>query len=670
MQARNSSRAALGAVFHCSAHRSIHRSLLRPMAAAAALLAAASASVHAAPPAVTNYRVIPLSSATASAVDINIRDQVGFTENTSTGILRAKFYNGSSVQDIGTLGGSSTIFQALNDNGQITGASLAIDATGEVYHAYRWGESTGMQDLHRPNGAGSSSSAFAINNRGWVTGFASAANGSRPYLAFRWNAGTGMASLGSFGAVSYGLAINEAGTVTGYSEGPEGPILARAFRWSDAGGLQDLVGISSVVSQGNDINEAGQIVGSGTFDTSLNDLAFLWSPKRGLVNIGAAPAYLSFAEHINDKGLVIGQIYDEPVEPQGFVWSREHGVVRIGASSDVSYAADLNNLGQVVGRLNDQAIVWTRAGGTVNLNTRIPGAPPELSLFQAEAISDNGAIVANGNTGLVLLVPSAAYHQPPVPSPIRITGATRVNALLSFSASFRDVDLRDTHTATWSWGDGTSGAGTVSQAAGSGNASGQHTYRKTGIYTVRLSVLDSGGKRSAVERKVTVCGCSSGVTGAGSFVSPPGASALSPHGSGVATFAFLSEALGARIGQAKSEPRSEVHFSAGNLALRSTQVDAVTVEGKRVRYSGSGSVNGVAGYRFVLTALAGEGAAKGRVHVRIAHVDTHSKEEVVDYDNGVRRDGKTARLVSGAASSAAAEGSVLLGDSAIVFGEQ
>lgn len=664
MQARNMSRAVRGAAFR--------RTLVTPMAAAAALLAAASAGAHTTPPPVTHYRVIPLSSLTASAVDINAKGQVGFTENTSTGILRAKFYDGSSVRDIGTLGGSSTIFQALNDNGQITGASLAIDAGGEVYHAYRWSKATGMQDLHRPNGTGSGSSAFAINNKGWVTGYATSANGTRPFLAFRWTPATGMASLGSFGAVSYGLAINEAGTVTGYSEGPEGPILARAFRWSEAGGLQDLVGISSVVSQGNDINEAGQIVGSGAFDTSLNDLAFLWTPQRGLINIGAAPAYLSFAEHINDKGLVIGQIYDEPVDPQGFVWSREHGVVRIGDTSEVSYAADLNNLGQVVGRLGDQAIVWTRAGGTVNLNTRIPGAPPELSLFQAEAISDNGSIVANGNTGLVLLVPSAAYHQAPVAGPIKVTGATRVNSLLSFSASFRDVDLRDTHTATWTWGDGASGAGTVSQAAGSGNVSGQHTYRKTGIYTVRLSVLDSGGKSSAVERKVTVCGCSSGVTGAGSFVSPQGASALSPHGSGVATFAFLSETVGARAGQAKSEARSEVHFNAGNLALRSTQVDAVTVEGKRVRYSGSGSgrVNGVAGYRFVLTALAGEGAAKGRVHVRISHVDTHSKAEVVDYDNGVRRDGKTARLVSGAGTAAATEGSALLGDSAIVFGDQ
>ncbi len=639
---------------------------MTPLAAAALVLATGAAPASAAlantagghAPALTNYRVIQLSPG-VSGVDINARGQVGFTEAAGE-TLRTKFYDGHTIRDIGTLGGTNTIFQALNDQGQITGASLAPEAGGSVYHAYRWSKSTGIQDLHRPNVPGSYSNGFAINNKGWVAGAASVPGAILPFQAFRWTPASGMLNLGSFGNTSYANAINDAGTVVGYSEGPELGIVARAFKWTEAGGLQALIGTSSVVSSANDINEAGKIVGSGTNDLAINDRALLWTPTGTQVDLGADSTFLSYAEHINEKGLVIGQEAFNPVETLGFVWSREHGILRFGtAGVEPSYAADLNNLGQVVGRIGDQAIVWTRTGGVVNLNTRIPGAPPGLTLFQAEAVSDNGSIVAAANTGLVLLVPSAAYNQAPVAAPIALTGATRVNALVSFSSAFRDVDLRESHSATWTWGDGSTSAGTVSASNGSGSVSGQHAWRKTGIYTVRLSILDSGG---AVERKVTICGCSSGVTGTGSFMSPQGASALSPNGSGMASFAFLSEATGARSKQGKSE----VHFNAGNLAFRSIQVDSVTVEGQRVRYSGSGSVNGVAGYRFALTALAGAGTAKDRVHVRISHVETHSKAEVVDYDNGNRVKGKGASPVA----AAVAEGSAVLGDGAIVIGER
>ncbi len=46
------------------------------------------------------------------------------------------------------------------------------------------------------------------------------------------------------------------------------------------------------------------------------------------------------------------------------------------------------------------------AAGVVHLNSRLAGAPPGLRLDEGIAISDNGAIVARGSTGLVLLVPA------------------------------------------------------------------------------------------------------------------------------------------------------------------------------------------------------------------------------------------------------------------------
>lgn len=319
----------------------------------------------------------------------------------------------------------------------------------------------------------------------------------------------------------------------------------------------------------------------------------------------------------------------------------------------------------MVGSLNGRAFAWTRAAGVVDLNTRIPGAPPELELWQAQAVSDNGSIAAVGNTGLVLLVPSAAYHQAPVAAPIALTGATRVNSLLSFSSTFRDVDLRDTHKASWTWGDGSTSVGTVSASNGTGSVSGQHAYRKTGIYTVRLDILDSGGKRTAVERKLTICGCSSAVSGQGSFFSPAGArkAATGPAGSMAArhatgSFAFVADASTARPGAGGAA----VEVNVAGLALRSTAIAALAVNGKRVQVSGVGTVNGKANYRFTLSTVAGgKNGGADRVRVRISHFEPGTKAEVVDYDNGASPANSAAQAGTGGAGGLHAEGSVIFG---------
>jgi len=43
-----------------------------------------------------------------------------------------------------------------------------------------------------------------------------------------------------------------------------------------------------------------------------------------------------------------------------------------------------------------------------------------------------------------------------------------VGAQLNLAASFTDVDVGDTHTAQWTWGDATGEYGIVTEAAGAG----------------------------------------------------------------------------------------------------------------------------------------------------------------------------------------------------------
>lgn len=631
------------------------RWLLCPIAAACATVALAGAAPATAPapsPAPT-YRVIPLAPS-AFAAGINARGQVAFTEFVG-GVPRARLYDGTAVRDLGTFGGPDAVANALNDLGQVVGT--ASTAAG-VYHAFRWSRQTGLLDLNGPGVT--NSNASDINNKGQVAGTARFPDSIPPGRAFRWSPQAGMVNLGSLGptSTSIGTAINEPGTVVGSSEEPQGPRLTLVTKWpASGGGPIPLNAFPSIASVANDINNAGQIVGSAAFDARLSDQAFIWTPQYGLRGLGTEPSYLSFADRINQKGLVIGELYTTPGDRNGFIWSRDNGLLVVGTPLvDSSDASDLNNRGQVVGTLNGRGYVWTRAGGFVDLTSRVVGAPPGLTLFEGQAINDGGTIAAVTNTGsLVLLVPQAAYHQPPVAGPVTVTGSTRVNVLLSFTAGFTDVDVRDTHKAVWAWGDGSTTAGTVSERNGTGSVSAQHAYRKSGIYPVRLTITDSSGKSSTVERTVTVCGCSGGgaIAGAGMFVAATGKQGQQRQPS-IGSFAFLSERAG----------KAEVRVTVGGMALRSSQVDAVTVDGARVQYSGRGTVNGAGNYRFTLTATSGaKSGGKDRIHVRIAHNEPGVKAEVVDYDNGVVSGKGAARQADGAGG--AAGGLVLEGRIAI-----
>lgn len=131
--------------------------------------------------------------------------------------------------------------------------------------------------------------------------------------------------------------------------------------------------------------------------------------------------------------------------------------------------------------------------------------PPGFTLTIARDISDNGAIVANSNTGLVLL-PRAGGPAAPVVGAIAFSGAASIHVPVSFSASFTDSDPRDTHKAAWSWGDGQVEADTVSESNGAGSVSAMHTYHAAGMYNVRLTVTDSSGRKTVVHRTVMVCG--------------------------------------------------------------------------------------------------------------------------------------------------------------------
>ncbi|MGD0897379.1 MAG: clostripain-related cysteine peptidase [Thermoguttaceae bacterium] len=75
---------------------------------------------------------------------------------------------------------------------------------------------------------------------------------------------------------------------------------------------------------------------------------------------------------------------------------------------------------------------------------------------------------------------------------------------VAFTAGFSDIDIYDTHTATWNWGDGTTTTGAVVEANGSGGTSGTHAYTTLGNYTVTLTIADQSGATAKTTHAVTV----------------------------------------------------------------------------------------------------------------------------------------------------------------------
>jgi probable HAF family extracellular repeat protein len=376
------------------------------LAALAAGASAAWGADVAAASAPGSYRVLRLSADPfGGGVDINASGQVAFTERVGN-YTRARLYDGHAVRDLGTLGGPNASTRALNDLGQVIGQS-DLDPGATLSHAYRWSPGTGLLDLDAIDKTGSTVSD--INERGEVagTGYVSTAGG-RQVQGYFWRPGAGKVSVGAFGNSSVANALNDYGVVAGYAEGPQGgPNSILAFRWTMRDGIRDLGTLPDEFTWATDVNNAGQVVGATPFAPGERTHAFVWTPRQGLRDLGIGTGERSSATRINEHGVVIGYVLRFGTLFHGFVWTRSGGMLEFGAGQPAvtTDAQDVNRAGQVVGTYGGRAFLWTPGRGTVDLNTGLTGAPPGLVLTSGIAISDNGAIVAGASSGLYLLTP-------------------------------------------------------------------------------------------------------------------------------------------------------------------------------------------------------------------------------------------------------------------------
>jgi len=193
--------------------------------------------------------------------------------------------------------------------------------------------------------------------------------------------------------------------------------------------------------------------------------------------------------------------------------------------------------------------------------------------------------------------------------------AVRAGASVAVSASFSEIPANGPHTAIWSWGDGKTTAGKVTESKGSGTVTGSHIYAGPGLYRVTLTVTDvhkRAGKATAAQTVAVYNPAGGSITGSGTITSPPGAVPSSPKLTAKATFQ-----LSAKYASNSTVPSGKLVFTlqAAHLSFQSTSLDWLVVSGGTAWYQGTGTVNGAGSFGFLVSAESG-GRGTGKLRIR------------------------------------------------------
>jgi probable HAF family extracellular repeat protein len=228
----------------------------------------------------------PINPAVVEGGAVSINTD-GVVSGLSAGGFDALINRHGTDIDLGSLAGLGSVARDLNDSGQVVGFSgtaLLPAAMGRsqptvIFHAFRYSHGK-MGDLGTLGGT--DSSANSVNDRGAVVGYSFTASDAAIH-AFLYSQGR-MTDLGTLGGRnSAAAAINDQGAVVGESltsTSANHGFISRHGRMVD---LNSLIPASSgfVITNAQDINDRGQIVAEGYETSSPRDhLALLLNPSR------------------------------------------------------------------------------------------------------------------------------------------------------------------------------------------------------------------------------------------------------------------------------------------------------------------------------------------------------------------------------------------------------
>jgi probable HAF family extracellular repeat protein len=552
--------------------------------------------------------------------------------------LASKSTPGGYASTVLGLGGTDGVGR-FNKPGEVAGtATLA----GNVhFHAFFF-DGTTLIDLGA--GEGRDSTTAALNDRGQVVGYETL--DQKLAQGFSWTPSDGKVILpvlpGTIDAIP--TDVNNAGEVVGIDF--MGTTGRRSFYWTEST-FRDIGTLGGPVADAIAINDAGQVVGTSFLSTPLPPPpfpppeptyhGFMWSVSGGMVDLGTLGGRNSMATYTNASGQVVGTAWTTNfgVFSQAFSWTSTGGMTAIGAfGGGYSTPLQLTERGQVVGyssftpNLAEQhAFSWTPADGLVDLGTLSGG---HISL--AIAANASGLIIGNSDTGIQSVYGS--WHAVVWPPSGGIVDLGTFGGPTSMATSANDagevvgtadVAPSEAHAFVWTERSGLVDLNDVTPDKPPGTVLREALeIHESGAIIVRSST-------GPMLLRPTTVGF---VTGGGWIDSPPGADFGQPGVSGRAHWGFE-----ARIPDGATKPEGQLRFDlrATGLSFRADAWSWMRISGDEVRLAGTGSLNGVGGYSFVLTAvdgaLSGAGKSDDRFRLRISHATTTG--EVVDYDNGL-----------------------------------
>jgi len=171
---------------------------------------------------------------------------------------------------------------------------------------------------------------------------------------------------------SEGIAMNNSGQIAGVA-------FDRTYSKHQAFTFVDgvLVMLPGEQSRPYSISDSGEVVGESLLPGKPGTRPVFWS-KKTLQALGGCCG--GAAKSVNNRGDVIGDVYDEAGRYHAFLWNANRGMQTIGPPDRYSSAIALNNYGHVV--LTAFPDVFLYAGGSpthLELSPRYPSQPHAIN---------------------------------------------------------------------------------------------------------------------------------------------------------------------------------------------------------------------------------------------------------------------------------------------------